>query len=54
MECLRVRRLVEVQVAAEHLVRPLARQHHLDAHGLDAAGHEVHGRGRADRGRQSG
>ena len=45
-----VGRLVEVQVAAEHLVRALAGEHHLDAHGPDAARHQVHRRRRADGG----
>ncbi len=43
MELLGVRRLVEEQVAAERLVGALAGQNHLDAHGLDLAGEDVHG-----------
>mmetsp|Transcript_22956 Transcript_22956/g.58660 ORF Transcript_22956/g.58660 Transcript_22956/m.58660 type:complete len:622 (+) Transcript_22956:436-2301(+) len=43
-------RLVEVQVAAKHLVRALARQHHLHAQRLDLARHEEHGGGGADGG----
>ena len=39
-------RHVEVEVAAEQLVRPLTTEHHLDAHGLDLPRHEEHGRGR--------
>lgn len=41
---------VEVQVAAEHLVGALARQHHLQAVLPDAPRQEEHGHGRADRG----
>ena len=46
----RVRRLVEVQVAAEDLVGALAGEHHLDAHRLDPARHQVHRRRGADGG----
>ena len=42
--------LVEVQVAAEYLVRPLARKYHLDPHRLDHAGQQVHRRRGADGG----
>ena len=45
-----VRGLVEVKVAAEDLVAALAGEHHLDAHGLDLARQQVHGRRGADRG----
>mmetsp|Transcript_23956 Transcript_23956/g.68591 ORF Transcript_23956/g.68591 Transcript_23956/m.68591 type:complete len:392 (-) Transcript_23956:92-1267(-) len=48
VELLRVRCLVEVQVAAEDLVGALPAQNHLHARRLDAPRHEVHGRGRAD------
>ena len=54
MEGARVGRPVEVQVAAEHLVGPFARQHHLDPQGADATGHQVHGRGRAHGGHVEG
>ncbi|MNZ96571.1 hypothetical protein D3C78_1157700 [compost metagenome] len=41
-----IRCLMEVQVTAEHFVRTFTRQHHLDAHRLDFARHQVHrGRG---------
>ena len=39
-----VRRLMEVKVAAEHFVRTFAGEHHLDAHRLDFARHQVHWR----------
>ena len=45
-----VRRLVEIEVAGERLVRALAGEHHLDAHRFDLARHQVHRRARADRG----
>ncbi len=45
-----VRRFVEVEVAAEQLVGAFAREHHLDAHGLDVTGHQIHGGGGADGG----
>ena len=37
-----VGRLVEVEVAGQNLVRALARQDHLHAHGLDLPRHEEH------------
>ena len=40
--------LVEIEIAAEHFIGPFAREHHLDAHRLDDAGQQVHGRGGAD------
>ena len=50
VELLGVGGLVEVEVAAEDLVGALPRQDHLDAHGLDLAAHEVHGRRGTDGG----
>ena len=50
VELLGVGGLVEVEVTAEDLVGALARQDHLDAHGLDLAAHEVHGRRGTDGG----
>jgi len=47
VEGFRRRRLVEVEVAAEDLIRTLAREHHLHAHRLDAPGEQVHRRGGA-------
>ena len=45
-----IRRLVEVEIAAEDLVGALARQHHLHPHCLDPPRQQVHRRRRADRG----
>ena len=50
VELARVRRLVEVQVAAEDLVAALAAQHHLHPHRLDPPRQQEHRRGRADGG----
>ena len=47
---LRVRCLVEVQVATKDLVGPLARQDHLHAHRPDPPREQEHGGGRSDRG----
>lgn len=41
---------MEVEVPTKHLIAALTRQHHLHAQGLDLAGHEEHGGGRADGG----
>ena len=48
MELGGIGRLVEVQIAAKELVGSLARQHHLETHGLDTSGQEVHRHGRAN------
>ena len=45
-----VRRVVEVQVPSEDLVTALTTEHHLDAHSLDLAREQVHGRRGADGG----
>ena len=50
MELARIRRLVEVQVAAEDLVAALAAQHHLHPHRLDPPCQQEHRRGRTDGG----
>ena len=50
VEVLGGRRLVEVEVAAEDLVGTLATEHHLDTHGLDDAGQQIHGGRGADGG----
>ena len=50
VQCLRTGCLVEIQIAAEQLVRALAGKHHLDAHRADAACHQIHRSGGADRG----
>mmetsp|Transcript_23737 Transcript_23737/g.45220 ORF Transcript_23737/g.45220 Transcript_23737/m.45220 type:complete len:368 (-) Transcript_23737:743-1846(-) len=50
MELLLVGGLVEVEVAPKHLVRALARQHHLHSARLDLARHQKHGRAGPDGG----
>ena len=50
MEFPLIRCHVEVEVTAKQFVRAFTAQHHLDAHGLDFAGHEVHRSGCADGG----
>ena len=50
MEFLRVGRHVEIEVSAEQFVRAFAAQDHLDAHGTNPSGHEVHGGGGANGG----
>ena len=49
MEFFRIRCHVEIQIAAEQFIGSLTAQDHLDAHGLDLAGHEVHGSGGTNR-----
>ena len=43
VEFLSVGRQMKVEVAAKQLVRAFAAEHHFDAHGADATGHEIHG-----------
>mmetsp|Transcript_10392 Transcript_10392/g.25345 ORF Transcript_10392/g.25345 Transcript_10392/m.25345 type:complete len:334 (-) Transcript_10392:712-1713(-) len=50
VQLLAVRRLVEVEVAAELLVGTLTGEHHLHAHRLDLTGEEEEGGARADSG----
>ena len=50
VELLPVGRGVEVQVTTEGLVATLSTQHHLDTHGLDLAGEQVHRSGGTDGG----
>ncbi len=45
-----VRRLMEVEVAAEHFVRTFAGKHHFDAHGFNFPRHQVHRRRSANSG----
>lgn len=45
-----VRRLMEVEVAAEHFVRTFAGKHHFDAHGFNFPRHQVHRRRGANSG----
>ena len=50
MELLRGRGHMEVEIAAEDLIRTLSGEHHLDAHRLYLSGQEIH-RGRSAYGR---
>ena len=43
VKLLGIRSLMEIEVATEQLIGAFTGEHHLDAHGLDVASHQVHG-----------